>query len=301
MDKEKLYLQILNNLQDGVYFVDTQRRITLWNTGAERITGYSAAEIVNKSCQSSGLSHIDLEGHPLCHLGCPLFNTLTDGKQRQHEVLVRHKQGYRIPLIVNIFPVYDQGTILGAVEIFTKKTSTVYEDELIDQLSSCAMQDHLTQLPNRRYFSSFLAYRLEEYKRFGRAFAVTFADIDNFSTVNNTYGHDIGDQVLVNIANTLMQNLRRDDLFGRWGGEEFVGVHRITSPQQCSRIGQRFCTLVRNTEVVCEDHIIRTTVSLGVTMARPEDSVESLIKRADELMYRSKKNGKDQMSCDVPA
>lgn len=298
MDKDKFYLEIINHLQDGVYFVDTQRQIRFWNRAAERITGYTAAEIINKCCQNSGLNHIDLEGHPLCHLGCPLFSTLVDGKHRTHQVLLRHKEGYRIPILVNISPIYHQGEILGAVEIFTPKNAMVYDDDLIDHLSNEAMHDPLTKLPNRRYLTSFLSYRIEEYKRFGRVFAVTFADIDNFSNINNTYGHDAGDKVLHTIAQTLKQNLRKDDMYGRWGGEEFVGVHMISASKECVGLGQRFCTLIQNTEIIYPPHTLQVTVSLGATIVNDQDDVDSIIRRADNLMYLSKQGGKNQMHCD---
>jgi len=105
MEMEELYLSIINNLRDGIYFVDTDRKILFWNNAAEAITGYSSEEIVGKLCQHSTLNHIDEEGRPLCMVGCPLFATLGDGQQRQDRVFVRHKDGYRIPIHVNIFPV----------------------------------------------------------------------------------------------------------------------------------------------------------------------------------------------------
>ena len=83
METEELYLNIINNLRDGIYFVDMERRILFWNKAAEQITGYSAEEIVGKQCQYSKLNHIDELGRPLCMIGCPLFATLGDGQQRQ--------------------------------------------------------------------------------------------------------------------------------------------------------------------------------------------------------------------------
>ena len=85
---EELYLNIINNLRDGIYFVDTERRILFWNKAAERITGYTADEIVGKHCPQTLLSHIDENGRPLCVVGCPLFTSLADGKQRQDRVAV---------------------------------------------------------------------------------------------------------------------------------------------------------------------------------------------------------------------
>ena len=297
MENQELYLHIINNLRDGIYFVDTERRIMFWDRAAEEITGYTAEEIVGKQCHCSGLNHIDEGGHPLCHVGCPLFASIADGKQRQHRVFVRHKEGYRIPVLVNVFPLVKDGGIIGAVEVFTRDSPTVYEDNLIEHLSNIAMHDTLTQLPNRRYLESFLNYKMEEFQRFGRPFAVLFADIDNFGRFNNTYGHDVGDAVLRNIAASIRQSVRRNDLVGRWGGEEYVGIYSVTGESDLPIIGEKFRQLVRNTEVGCDAGTLNVSVSVGITMSRAEDTVNSMVERADGLMYQSKHTGKDRVSC----
>ncbi len=298
MRMEEIYVEIIDNLCDGIYFVDTDRRILFWNKAAQEITGYAAEEIVGKRCQQSSLNHIDEEGRPLCTVGCPLFATLADGKQRQDRVFVRHKEGYRIPIRVNIFPIRKEGKITGAVEVFTRDSPTVYEDDLVEKLSNIAMHDQLTRLPNRRYLESFLKYKMEEFKRFGRPFAVLFADIDNFSHFNNDYGHDVGDAVLRNIAASLKRSVRRNDLVGRWGGEEYVGVYSISNVSDISIIGEKFRQLVRNTEVVHEGQALNVSVSVGITAVRPEDTIDGIVERADALMYRSKDEGKNRVTHD---
>ncbi|MBQ4346971.1 MAG: GGDEF domain-containing protein [Firmicutes bacterium] len=294
----ELYLNILNNLRDGIYFVDNERRILFWNKAAQEITGYSEEEIVGKPCQTSNLNHIDKEGRPLCIVGCPLFSTLKDGKQRQEQVFVRHKDGYRIPIYVNIFPMKKDGETIGAVEVFTQASPTVYEDDLVESLSNIAMHDALTKLPNRRYLESFLRYKMEEYQRFGRLCAVLFADIDNFGRFNNEYGHDVGDEVLKNIANSIKHSVRRNDLVGRWGGEEYVGIYSIAEAKDVGIVGEKFRAMVENTEVPYDRGILRVSVSVGITVVRPEDTLESIVERADSLMYMSKKGGKNRVTTD---
>lgn len=296
MKSAQFYLDILNQLQDGIYFVDKERRIQFWNHAAERITGYKAEEIVGECCQNSGLNHIDKEGKPLCVMGCPLFASLADGKQRQDQVLVRHRDGYRVPLHVNVFPICQEGEIIGAVEVFTKGSPTVFEDDYIESLSNIAMHDGLTKMPNRRYLESYLSYRLEEYQRFDRSFAVLFADIDDFSHVNNRYSHETGDMVLKNIAESLSRSVRRNDLVGRWGGEEFVGIYSISEPTEIQTIAERFRFLVDHTEVVKDGECIHATVSVGITVVRPEDTVHTLVERTDHLMYESKRAGKNRVT-----
>jgi len=299
MENEKLYLGILNNLSEGVYFVNMDRAIIFWNKAAEDITGFSKEEMIGKHCQESNLRHIDAEGRLVCDMGCPLYATINDGQQRKHEVFVRHKHGHRIPIRVNIFPIWDNGSIQGAVEVFTLNSPTVYEDNLIEELSNSAMKDLLTGLPNRRFTESYMEYRLTELKRFERKFCVVFLDIDNFGKFNNTYGHELGDEVLKNVAKSIAHIIRKGDLYGRWGGEEFIGVFEIKADSDALTIGEKVRALIANSEVERNGEKLAVTASLGVAVARKGETVHGVVKRADLLMYQSKQNGKNCVTTDV--
>lgn len=298
LNKEDLYLHIINNLCDGVYFVDTERRITFWNKAAEDITGYKAEEIVGRQCQDNILNHIDENGTPLCIAGCPLFATIVDGKQRKHDVFLRHKEGHRIPILVNIFPLEENGEIIGAIEVFTPNSPIVYDDTLVEKLSNMAMKDELTNLPNRRYTETFIEYKLNEFRKFNNLFAVLFLDIDNFGEFNNTYGHDLGDTVLKNASESIKRTMRKTDLFGRWGGEEFIGVYPIKIAEDTKIIAEKTRILIENTEVDRDDEHLRVTASIGATVVREGDTIESIVERADKLMYQSKQKGKNCVTID---
>lgn len=299
MKSEDLYLTIINNLCDGVYFVDTERRITFWNKAAEDITGYKKEQILGQCCQSNLLNHIDRDGRPLCTLGCPLHATVIDGNQRKDEVFLRHKDGHRIPVYVNIFPIREEGTIVGAIEIFTPSSPIVYDDNLIEKLSNLAMNDQLTGIANRRRMESYLEYRLNELKRFQRKFCVIFMDIDNFSEFNNTYGHDMGDSVLKSVTKSVGRSVRATDLFGRWGGEEFVGVFEIKNDYEATLLAEKIRILVAGSEVPHESENLSVSASFGVTVARYGDTVASVVDRADSLMYQSKKKNKNCVTSDI--
>lgn len=299
MKPENLYLTIINNLCDGVYFVDTERRITFWNKAAENITGYKKEEIVGQCCQCNLLNHIDRDGRPLCTVGCPLYATIIDGKQRKDEVFLRHKDGHRIPILVNIFPIVEEDNIIGAVEIFTLNSPIVYDDNLIEKLSNMAMNDQLTGLANRRKMESYIEYRLQEFKRFQRKFCVIFLDIDNFSAFNNIYGHDVGDSVLKSVTKSINHSVRTSDLFGRWGGEEFIGVFEVKNDYEATLLAEKIRALVAGSEISHAGENLSVTASVGVTLAREDDTIESVVERADTLMYRSKKKNKNCISSDV--
>jgi diguanylate cyclase (GGDEF)-like protein len=145
-----------------------------------------------------------------------------------------------------------------------------------------------------------LGNRLEEMHRYGWTFGVHFVDIDDFKRVNDTYGHDAGDRVLKIVARTLSGNARPFDLFGRWGGDEFVSVIENVSYKNLDLIANRFRLLVENSYFSVGDKRIRVTVSIGATVARMHDKADKILKRADQLMYESKKAGKNRLTTDLP-
>jgi PAS domain S-box-containing protein len=126
----EFYKHLLDNLYDGVYFVDRDRRITYWNRAAEELTGFSADEVVGRCCFDNLLNHTDHCGEQLCHGRCPLHFTIEDGVSREADVFLCHKQGHRVSVSVRAAPIYDdQGCIVGAIEIFSDNTAKLNAQE----------------------------------------------------------------------------------------------------------------------------------------------------------------------------
>ena len=298
MDRENLYLTIIENLCDGVYVVDAERRIVFWNSAAENITGYKKEEIVGQYCYMNLLSHIDTEGCALCLLDCPLYKTIKDGKSRRAEVFLRHKEGFRIPVVVNVAPIEENGEIIGALEIFARNSPTVYDDSLIEKLTNLAMHDRLTGIANRVKVENYLLYKLNEIKRFKRKFCTLFLDLDNFGSFNNKYGHQLGDTILKSVVNTVSHSVRACDLFGRWGGEEFIGIFEIKEDAAVIALAEKIRVLVSEAEVEHNGEKLSVTASIGVTVARDDDTIDTLVARADALMYESKSRGKNCVTSD---
>ena len=299
MDNEKLYREIIGHMREGAYFTDTDRRILFWNQAAESITGYKEEEIVGIQCENTPLKHIDGEGNLICVEGCPLHRAIIDGQHKKHDVFVKHKDGHRVAVTVGTFPVKENGVIIGAIEVFGPASLVIYDDELITQLASSAMNDKLTGLPNRRRVENFIDLRLREMLRYHYKVCVVFMDIDHFRDLNNNYGHDAGDAVLRTVSKTIMDMTRNTDMFGRWGGEEFVGIYTIKDDSDTFLIGEKIRSLVENTKVEYEGVTLSATVSIGATMARAGDSPETVVKRADELMYQSKQSGRNRVTTDA--
>lgn len=298
--KPEFYKSILDHLDDGVYFVDPDRNITYWNNGAQRISGYSAAEVVGKNCADNLLKHITDTGIELCHEGCPLSKTLADGQPRKAEVFLHHKHGHRVPVTVRISPVCDEeGGVLGAVEVFSDTSSRLRIQNELKELKHQTMLDPLTGLGNRRSLAREFERRLGELRRYNIPFGVLFVDIDHFKRVNDTYGHKTGDQVLVSVAKTLQSALRDMDMVCRWGGEEFLAVVPRVDEAAFRAVAERMRRFVEASPIPGRDGPLCITVSVGGVMAGAHDSQESLAARADAMMYRAKQSGRNRTVLDA--
>jgi diguanylate cyclase (GGDEF)-like protein len=257
-----LFQKVVENLHDGLYIVDINKKISYWNSAAAKISGFRADEVIGSSCSDNILTHVDGEGNQLCFGGCPLDKTIRDGKPREAEVYMHHNAN----------------------------------SLRVKELEKLALLDPLTQLANRSYMEKMIQIRLQEKKRLKVPFGVFFIDIDFFKNINDTYGHDVGDRVLKYIARTFAVHSRPFDVYGRWGGEEFVGIIRNITVNDLVVFGNRLRMLIERSYISIEQRKLHVTVSIGATMVKDEDNVETLIKRADMLMYESKKAGRNRLT-----
>lgn len=289
--------RILDQMHDGLYFVDRHRRITYWSKGAERITGFRAEEVVGSSCARNILVHVDEEGRSLCHGLCPLHATIGDGEARQGRVFLHHKEGHRVPVTVRVTPLRDeQGEIVGGIEMFSDDSAQETLRARVAELEQIALIDPLTQIPNRRYLDAEMAAQFSMLQRGGVPFGVIMADIDRFKRFNDEHGHDVGDKALRTVAHTLVAAVRPFDTVGRWGGEEFLGIFPCANAATLAGIAERLCMLVRTSRVETPAGPLAVTISIGGAVAVQADTPDTLVKRADALLYRSKQGGRDRAS-----
>jgi diguanylate cyclase (GGDEF)-like protein/PAS domain S-box-containing protein len=288
------FKRILDDLHDGVYFVDRDRRITYWNKGAERITGYTADEIVGSRCSEDILVHVDAHGRSLCEDGCPAACAIDDGEPREADVFVRHCEGHRVPVHARVSPLRsDDGEIIGAAETFSDDSPHVAALERLRELEDLVMVDPLTGVGNRRYAEAAIRTRLGELRRYGWSCGLLFIDVDHFKEVNDEHGHAMGDSMLRLVAATLKANVRSFDEVARYGGEEFVVVCPNVHAELLHEIGERLRALVENSGYPRQAHPLQVTISVGATLGRPSDTVESIVTRADGLLYESKAGGRN--------
>ena len=196
--------------------------------------------------------------------------------------------GFLLPLALLV----GHGACVAALYAFTHSylpTSGVSED--VKQLQRLAYYDTLTGVPNRRQMNLLLQDALIEARK-GGSFAVMMIDFDHFKRINDIFGHNVGDVVLSAAAQRLAEQLRAGDVLGRWGGEEFIVLVRYAGEPDALRRAERLREAVQTRPLV-GDYTV--TVSCGLAVYRPGDSLEHLIKRADRALYEAKRKGRNRV------
>ncbi len=283
----RMYKTILDNIHDGIFFENTEKKVIYWNRGAERITGYSSYEVIGRSCGSC----IIWAGSPE---SCPLKNTLSDGIVREFNIKIKKKSGEEAFLIAKVYPIKDEeGKVIGTAGVFTDNSSLL---ETVKELEKLILLDPLTGVGNRRFLEIQLRAFMDRFRRYRLPFGVMFLDIDDFKRVNDTYGHNVGDKVLRTVARTLLTSSRSFDVIGRWGGEEFLGIIENVDMEKLGKVSERHRKAIQEKDIAINGEKIRVTVSIGATVVREGDTLEELVARADRLMYESKRKGKNRVT-----
>ncbi len=287
---------LLDNLGDGVYLSTPTREIVFWNRGAERITGYRAEEVVGRRCYENILMHTDAGGCRLCLDRCPMEQTIQDEQPRTRRLLLAHRDGRRIPVVAHTIPIHDeQGELVGIAETFSDDSE---RDDLrgeVARLSQAAATDPLTGLANRRALDDALELAFYRRQRHGHSFGLVLIDLDRFKQVNDHYGHAVGDDLLRAVARAVAEMRRRDELVGRWGGDEFVALAQpVEGIAHLAAVAERLRGVVSGAAVRAAGSLISLTASAGAALARSGEDAQALLGRADRLLYEAKSAGGDR-------
>lgn len=166
-----------------------------------------------------------------------------------------------------------------------------------EEIYRMTILDGLTNVHNKRYFLDFLERELASAHRHGHALAVVMIDIDHFKAINDNRGHLCGDEALKEMCNRIRPRIRREDLFARYGGEEFAAVLTVTDLAGGVRFAESLRRMIESQAFTFEDQSFPVTVSLGVAaiQGEPDIGATSLIKRADENLYRAKEGGRNRV------
>ena len=252
--------------------------------------------MVGRNCDDNLLSHVDGCGRGLCENGCPLTATVADGQGREAQVFLRHKSGHRVPVLVRVQPIRSKdGSIEGAVEIFSDNSTQIDADRKMEEMRRMAFLDHLTDLPNRRFVELGLKAAVSEYEVHQSPFGILIVDVDSFKRINDTVGHQAGDRVLKEVGLTLVDALRPSDIVGRWGGDEFLAVVKNVDIDGLRRLAERCVVIESKVDVpINNGERVSVSVSIGAGLIQPGEGVEAVLERADRLLFVSKSGGRNR-------
>jgi diguanylate cyclase (GGDEF)-like protein len=190
------------------------------------------------------------------------------------------------------------GEIIGAVETFSQDMGVTTVRQELRELRRSVLMDRLTGIGNRNFLEGRLYAAVAEVQHHPViSTGVLFMDIDNFKQFNDTYGHDVGDMALQMVASTLKMGMRKSDVIGRWGGEEFLAIlYDVHSHGDLGSISEKLRMLVEFSRLDLSGSSQEVTMSVGATLLLPGDSPESVVRRADALLYQSKQAGRNRVS-----
>lgn len=291
MQETSLFTIVLENIQDGVYYIDREGRVLLWNTAAEQYLGYTMQELQGNRLEEF-LFCATPDGDPLWQESNPAYAVLQNGALRRGELLMRDKQGVLLPFDIRLLPVYSKDAMVGVTGIFTPLQQHTAQ-------TTCAEEerDFLTDLPDAEWMEQMLEKKLQ--KEDAGQYCLLLAQIDNFELFTDTYGEEAADRALQTVAKSLGFTLGCGYLTA-WGEDAFAYLCKVDDGGQCTDLAEKMRKLVSATAVVVEDDLAQVTASVGAVVAQPNQNIDELILQAEGLMAQSRQRGKNRATILVP-
>ncbi len=288
--ERRLLLQALNASLDPILITDRDTRVVFVNDAFRRLTGYAIDEILGQSARMLYPSHRD----PMFYRN--LRTLLRDGKAFRATFTYRRKDGSPFYVEQSISPVLDGAGRITHYVSTGKDVSERVERECY--LLEIASRDALTGLYNRLAGTRMLEALVADAQAAGKPFSVILADLDHFKHINDSRGHQAGDDALVAVGGILQAGIRGDDLAIRWGGEEFLVLVPGCGIAQALELAGRLRAGVAAAAIPMAGPV---TVSLGVAQLAARETASALLQRADEAMYRAKSGGRNRVEAANPA
>jgi len=286
-DKLKLAAGVFTHAKEAIIITDQNNNIIEVNSAFTQLTGYSSDEVFGKN------TNIFKSGHYSDDFYHEMWKTIDYQGYWTGEIWNRCKNGDIVPHLLTISTVSDDaGKVKNFIAFYTDIAAIKAHQK---QLEHIAHYDVLTNLPNRSLLADRLKQAMHLCKRNNFSLAVIFLDLDNFKAINDFHGHDVGDKLLVEIAQRMQKTLRDEDTLSRFGGDEFVAVLvNLETAAACEPLLDRLLKSV-SAPVAIEHLTINVSASVGVTIY-PHDDVdaEQLLRHADQAMYNAKQEGKNR-------
>ncbi|SIS96325.1 EAL domain-containing protein [Neptunomonas antarctica] len=286
-EKLKLAASVFTNSREGIIITDAEGSIIEVNDTFTDITGFSREESIGRN------PRFLQSGRQLPEFYISMWKTISTTGQWYGEVWNKRKNGEVYPEILTIFAVHnDAGELKNYMALFGD--ISVMKSN-IRKLEHIAHYDLLTNLPNRSLLTERLSKTMLTCSRHAQSLAVVCLDLDGFKHVNDGYGHNVGDELLIALSLRMKNALRKGDTLARIGGDEFIAILvDLTSAEDCQPVLERLL-LAASKPITVGDVIFNTSASIGVTLY-PQDSVDAdqLIRHADQAMYVAKESGKNR-------
>ena len=296
------YHQIFNTINQGLVVLDLNMQVTDWNRWMEMHSSIRADEIIGRSLYDFFPS---LQQKPAFTraIKCAFsFGSFAYFSQKLHHYLFPMRNPHagselfpRMQQHCTLGPLRDDAGQINSLFIAVQDVTefVLYEQRLIEM----TRVDSLTGLYNRRFLNQRLDEEMERSRRHGSPLCLMPLDVDHFKQINDTHGHLCGDQVLLALSSAVRDTFRKSDIAARFGGEEFICVLPETTLEQAHSLAERFRRKIAGLQLNYRDSRISVTISLGVAEMVPVDTFDSLIKRADDAMYRAKQAGRNRCVC----
>jgi diguanylate cyclase (GGDEF)-like protein/PAS domain S-box-containing protein len=287
--------KLLENMHDAVVFVDAKLKIVHWNRGAERLTGICAESVMHRRWTAGLIGMTDRNSKPVGEDQCPLAYAVRTGVQSLQRLAIVGRGGRDLAVNVHAVPVVDaDGATHGGALLLRDVSSETSLEERCQDLHERATKDPLTQVANRAEFDrvheQFVAAHLER----GLPCSLIISDLDHFKRINDTYGHQPGDEALVAFAQLLKGSCRPGDLVARYGGEEFVILCADCNNAAAARRAEQIRVALARLQVRSLGGA-QITASFGVTEIQPGDSPETMLRRADRALLQAKDQGRNRV------
>jgi len=293
---ERKYRTIFEESKDMIFIAALDSKIEDVSPACEEILGYTKDELLQMR-----LSEVILHQEDSSRFQNAIIQK---GVVRNLESDLQRKDGKIINTLVSATPRLDEkGNIIGvqgSVRDITDRKQAEVERMRALELEQIAITDALTKIYNRRFFHENAQKEISRAIRSDTPLSIILFDIDYFKNINDTYGHLVGDQVLINLSNLIQQNIRSIDLFARFGGEEFVILMPDTNSESARESAERLRRLVAEKPVAtAENNEISLTISMGVACWNGDAPLEylTIIHQADQALYQAKEAGRDCVIC----
>lgn len=284
---------ILRQAEDAIVVIDGAHTIVLFNAGAEQIFGYSEQEALGERLDMLLPERFQMQHDVMIDEYGRSGPDTRLMHQRGRQIYGRRKNGEEFVASVQIMRLGTATDRYYAALLRDVSQNKKAEEELL----RLAATDPLTGVYNRREFTQIAEREALRANRYNHALSLLMIDIDHFKRLNETFGHSAGDKVLQRVTTLCTNTLRNVDVFGRWGGEEFVALLPETDVEGAAIIGERLRKLIAESVLTVNEVKINFTVSIGIVQYRDgESQLDGPLSRADSAVYDAKKAGRNKIS-----